>query len=155
MSSLLAPVFGTILLLAAVPDDPITVDLKAAKFQHPEAVSAELFGYSDGEEKLFFYTNGKAELTVKLPADGDYEIIIKASCDSAQNERAKFKVELAGEPVGKETLLTTDDPSDYRFTAKGKAGEHKLTIEFTNDAFKEGEFDRNFYVHGITIKKVQ
>jgi hypothetical protein len=28
-----------------------------------------------------------------------------------------------------------------------------LSIEFTNDEFKEGEYDRNLYVHGVTVKK--
>jgi len=34
-------------------------------------------------------------------------------------------------------------------------GDHKLSIEFTNDVFKDGEYDRNLYVHGVTLKKVK
>ena len=147
-----ALVFGAALARAA-DDDSIKPDLKQAKFKAAEGVPAELFGYNEGEGKLFFYTNGKAELTVKLPGDGEYEIVVKASGDPAQNERAKFKLELAGEAVGKETTLTADDPKDYKFTAKGKAGEQKLTIEFTNDVYKEGEYDRNLYVHAVKLEK--
>jgi hypothetical protein len=136
---------------AAADGDAIKVDLKTFKFKVPDD-RASLFGYDEGESKLFYYTGGPGEVTVKLPADGDYEIAIKASCQSALNERAKFKVSLDGQPVGKETLLTDDDEKEYKLTAAGKAGERKLVIEFTNDIYKEGEYDRNFYLHGITVK---
>jgi hypothetical protein len=132
--------------------DTITIELKNFTFKVPDNVK-ELFGYNDTDEKLFFLTNGPAEATVKVPADGDYEITIKASCDSAQNERAKFKFSVDGEAVGKETLLTADEAKDYKLTAKLKAGERKLTIEFTNDIYKENEYDRNLYIHGVSLKK--
>ncbi len=139
---------------AAADDAPVKVDLKAVKFKVPEGV-ASLFGYDEGEGRLFFYTNGPAEAAVKLPADGEYEVVIKASGDTAKNERAKFKVAVDGEAVGKETQLSADEAKDYKLTAKLKGGERKLTIEFTNDEFKEGEYDRNFYVHEVTLKKVK
>src|SRR5436305_11076845 len=131
---------------------PIVADLKAFKFTaaFPNA-PADLFGYNDGEEKLFFYTNGAGEVTVKLPADGDYTVVVKASCDSALNEKAKFKLSIDGKAIGKETTLTSDDPKDYSFTAALKAGERKVKVEFTNDVHKEGEYDRNLYVHAVTL----
>jgi hypothetical protein len=138
-------------LTAGPKTDPITVDLKAFKFKVDDKF-ADLFGYNEGEGKLFFYTNGPAEATVKVPADGTYDIVIRASCDPALNERAKFKLSLDGKLVGKETLLIADDAKDYTFTATIKAGEHKLAVEFTNDVYKEGEYDRNLYVHGVTLK---
>src|SRR5215470_10525041 len=125
----------------AAEGDSITVDLRTVTFKVPEN-AASLFGYDEGEGRLFYYTAGAGEATIKLPADGEYEIAIKAACDSALNERAKFKVALDGEPVGMETLLTSDDPKEYRLTASGKMGERKLAIEFTNDAYKENEYDR-------------
>ena len=128
--------------------------MKDFKFKVKED-QASLFGYNEDESKLFFYTNGPAEATVKVPADGDYEVVIKASGDSAQNERAKFKVSIDGEAVGKETLLTADEPKEYKLSAKLKAGERKLVIEFTNDVYKENEFDRNLYVHAVTLKRAK
>jgi len=132
--------------------DTITIELKNFTFKAPDNVK-DLFGYNETDEKLFFLTNGPAEATAKIPAEGDYEITIKASCDSAQNERAKFKFSVDGEPVGKETLLTADEAKDYKLTTKLKAGERKLTIEFTNDVYKENEYDRNLYIHGVALKK--
>ena len=63
---------------------------------------------------------------------------------------------LDGQPVGAETLLTDDDQKDYKLTAAAvKAGDRKLAIEFTNDAYKEGEYDRNLFIYGVTVKPVK
>src|SRR5262245_41058478 len=100
---------GEVLLAA---DGEIKIDLRTFKFKVGDQV-AELFGYDEGESRLFFYTGGLGEVPVKLSVDGDYEIVVRASCDPAQGERAKFKLSLDGELVGKETLLTDDDAKDY------------------------------------------
>ena len=138
-------------VLATVADDakPLTVELKSFKF--PEGKS-DLFGLDEAENKLFFYTNGKAAAKFKVSADGDFEIIVTASGDKALNEGAKFKVAVDGKDVGKETETSDGDPKEYMFTSTLKAGEHELTIEFTNDVFKEGEYDRNLYVHAVALK---
>jgi hypothetical protein len=136
----------------AAEGDAIKVDLRTFKFKVPNE-QADLFGYDDGEGRLFFYAGGLGETTVKLPADGEYEITIRASCDPALNERAKFKLTLDVQLVGMETLLTDDDQKDYKLTATAKAGERKLGIEFTNDAYKENEYDRNLFVYAVTVKK--
>ncbi len=145
----LLPVLGT----AADDAKPTTVDLKSFTFKVPEDKSS-LFGHNADEEKLFFYTNGAAEAKVKVPKEGEYEIVVKASCDKALKEGAKFKVAVEGKQVGKETE-TTDEQKEYKFPATLKAGEQKLAIEFTNDVFKDGEYDRNLYVHAVTLKKVK
>jgi len=141
-------------IAAGAEGEVVSVDLKTFTFK-VRAEITDLFGYNDGEGKLFYYTAGTGETAVKLPADGEYEVVIKASCDPALGERAKFKVTLDGQPVGMETLLTADDEKDYKLTLAAKAGERKLAIEFTNDAYKENEYDRNFYVHGVTLKRVK
>jgi serine/threonine protein kinase len=33
--------------------------------------------------------------------------------------------------------------------------QHKLTIEFTNDLYKDGEYDRNLFIHAIAVKKAR
>jgi hypothetical protein len=151
-----APIILLVALFAApapaAADDPISVNLRSFKFKVPDA-QADLFGFDDNEGRLFFFASGPAEATVTLPADGDYEITVRASCDPALGERAKFKVALDGEPVGTETLLTDDEQKDYKLTTTAKAGERKLVIEFTNDAYKENEYDRNLFVYAVTLKK--
>jgi hypothetical protein len=141
--------------LHAADTDPISVALRTFKFKTktPDSPS-ELLGYSQDEGRLFFYTNGTAESTVKIPADAEFEIVINASCDPAQNERAKFKLTVDGKDVGMETLLTSDDAKDYKLSGgKLTAGDRKIAVEFTNDVYKEGEYDRNFYVYSVMVKK--
>jgi hypothetical protein len=151
----LAVVLGVGLTAGLAAAEPIKVELSRFEFKIPQNVSSELFGHNEGEGKLFFYTNGVAEAAVKVPEDGEYEIVVKASGDAALGERAKFKLLADGQTVGKETVLTDDGEKEYKFTAKLKAGERKIGVEFTNDKYKEGEYDRNFYLHGLTLKKVK
>src|SRR5262249_31422450 len=154
---LIAPHIGLVVVLggfvATAADDakPFTVELKAFTFKVPEGM-ADLFGHNEDEQKLFFYTNGTAEAKVKVPEDGNDPIVATASGDKAMNAGGKFKVAVDGKPVGKETE-TTDEMKEYRFPMTLKAGERKLTIEFTNDVYKEGEYDRNLYVHEVVLKK--
>jgi predicted xylan-binding protein with Ca-dependent carbohydrate-binding module len=139
----------TALGIAADDPKPLVVELKS--FKLPE-VMADLFGYNEGDGRIFLYTFGKVTAKVKVPTEGEYEIIVKASGDKALNEGAKFKVAVDGKEVGKETE-TSDEQKDYKFPATLKAGERELTIEFTNDVYKEGEYDRNLYVYGVELKK--
>jgi hypothetical protein len=150
-----ALVFFPILVMAV--DDaaqPLAIELKSFSFKVPEG-KADLFGYNAEEEKLYFYTNGLAEVTIMVPKDGDHEVVVKASEDRALTEGAKFKVAIDGKQLGKETETSGGEPKEYRFPVSLKVGEHKLSIEFTNDVFKDGEYDRNLYVHGVTLKRVK
>jgi hypothetical protein len=133
---------------------PIAVELKSFSFKAPKG-QEDLLKYEEGEDKLCFYINGTGEAKVEAPKDGDYEIVIKASCDMALKEGAKFKVTVDGKPCGKETETSEGDPKEYTFATSLKAGEHKLAIEFTNDVYKEGEYDRNLYLHGVSLKKLK
>ena len=87
----LAVMLAVLLVVVGAPSpaaerDVVSVDLKTFKFKvRPEM--ADLFGYNDGEDKLFYYAGGSGETTVKLPADGEYEIVIRASCDPARMPR--------------------------------------------------------------------
>jgi len=134
----------------ATPVDktPIKGDVSKIKFTSDKA---ELFGYEDGESRAFFYTNGFGEVTVNVPAEGDYEIVITASCQAAKGENAKFKLKVDGAQVGVETQLKSEDAKDYSFTSALKAGERKIGTEFTNDMYKEGEYDMNFYLNGVKV----
>jgi len=132
-------------------DDNKTVTVELKSFKFPEGMT-DLFGYNEGDEKLFFYTNGKATAKFKMPAEGKYDIVVKASCDPALNEGAKFKVSVDGQEIGKETETAKDETKEFKFPATLKAGERELGIEFTNDVYKPGEYDRNLYVHSVEVK---
>jgi hypothetical protein len=142
----------------AVADEakPVAVALNSFTFKAPNG-KEDLLVYNEGEDKLCFYINGTGEAKIEVPkdGDGDYKIVIKASCDMALKEGAKFKVAVDGKACGKETETSDGEPKEYVFATSLKAGKHKLTIEFTNDAYKEAEYDRNLYVHGVALKKVK
>ncbi len=134
---------------APPPAKPVSVDL--TKFKGPSQ-NADLFGYNEGDGKLFYYTAGTIELAAQVPADGDYEVAVTASCDEAQGQKAKWTLAVDGQPTGGEQACTTADAKDYAIKASLKAGERKIAIAFLNDLFKEGEYDLNFYVHGVVLK---
>jgi len=131
---------------------PIKADVSKIKFL---SESSELFGYDDGESRAFFYTNGAGELTVKVPADGEYEIVVTASCTAAKGENAKFKLKVDGAQVGSETQLKSEDAKEYSFTTAIQAGDRKIATEFTNDLYKEGEYDLNFFLNGLKVVRVK
>jgi len=135
---------------APVDSKPIPADL--AKAVTPTE-NAQLFGYDN--DRLFWYTGGVITIPVAVPADGEYAIVINAACDEAQGQKAKFKLTVDGQPVGAETTLTSTDPMDYTLPAALKAGERKIGIEFTNDIYKENEYDLNLYVGGLTLKRTK
>jgi hypothetical protein len=155
-----AATISTILCAALVAADKekdastVKVNLKDVKWKVPESIK-DLFGYDETKERLFYFANGAGEWMVTIPGDGEYQVTVKASCDSAENERAKFTLSIADKLIGKETQLTDDDPKEYTLKGALKGGERKLTIEFTNDVYRAGEFDRNLFIYSITLKKAK
>jgi pyruvate/2-oxoglutarate dehydrogenase complex dihydrolipoamide acyltransferase (E2) component len=140
--------------LAPADAKPIAVEL--SKFAAiGEFKDSDHFGYDDGNERMFYYANGCAEAAVKIPAGGEYEITVKAACDEAEKEFARFRLRIDGQAASGEVVLAGVDPKDYKVVTKIAAGDRKLGIEFTNDIWKEGEYDRNLFIHGVSLKRVK
>lgn len=132
---------------------PVTLDL--SRFSGPTE-NAELFGYDDSNSRLFLYSSGAVVVPLTLAGDGDYELVVSAACDEADGQKAKFTVALNGQVVGEEITCTTTDAKDYVIKAAGlKSGDHLVAITFLNDLYKEGEYDLNFYIHGVTLRPVK
>ena len=145
-----AIVFGVGLATAA--DDAITIALKDFKLKVAFDGMDALVGYNEGDEKVFMYTNGSATAAVKIPADGEYTLTLKMSCDEARKVKAKVKITADSATVKDDFELTTTDAKDYTFTVKLKKGTTKLGIAYLNDEFKENEYDRNFYLHAAKLE---
>ena len=131
--------------------DDIKLKLADAKFKAGTNTSTELVGHNEGDGKIFYYAPGTAEWTFKASADGTFTIQISASCDPAQKVNAWFKLTIDGKDVGEEVKLTSEGEKEYKLETKLTAGEHKLAIAFTNDVYKEGEYDRNLYIHAVAL----
>ena len=137
----------------AVAAEAITVELKDFKLKSAFEDSKDGVALNEGDAKIGFYTEGTAVATVKIAEDGEYDIVIEASCDEAEKVKAKMTVKVGDEVVKENFELKVIEAKEYTFTAKLKKGETKLSIAFTNDAFEENKFDRNLYVHKVKIEK--
>lgn len=134
--------------------DPIKLELKDFKVLTTDGKeNAEALGYNADDNKLFFYVVGVATVPVKFPEDGEYTLALEASCDKAKDELAKIKIKVGDKIVKEEFALTTDGVKEYKFDVTVKKGEVKLSVEFLNDVYKEGEYDLNFYLHGAKFEK--
>lgn len=131
--------------------DSIRIKLADGKFKVAEGTPPELVTYDENEGRAAFYTAGTGEWTFELADDGAFTIRVSASCDPAQSKFGKFKLTIDGKEVGKEVELTGESSKDYELEAKLGPGEHKLAITSTLDLYKEGEYDMNLYIHGITL----
>ena len=133
----------------AVAADPVKFDLKAFKVK---AATDELGGLNEGDSKLFLYTKGTMTCETEVPADGTYTLLLEMSCDEAKGVKAQVKITLGDDVVKDKFDLTATEAKEYKFEVKAKKGKAKLVIEYLNDEFKEGEFDRNFYLHGAKLE---
>ena len=131
--------------------DDIKLKLADAKFKAGTNTPSELIGHNETEGKIFYYVPGTAEWTFKLSDEGRFTILVNASCDPALKVNAWFKLAIDGKDVGEEVKLTSEGEKEYKLEARLAAGEHKLAITFTNDVYKEGEYDRNLYIHAVTL----
>ncbi len=137
---------------AALDKTPIKADLTKAKFPNE---NTEHFAWDDGESRIYYYSNGVAEVVLKVPADGDYEVTVTAGCQEANKQFAKFVLEVDGQKQGGEVSLTAEAPKDYACCLPLKAGDRKIGVRFTNDIYKEGEYDMTLYVHGLKLVRVK
>ena len=135
----------------AVAADAISVELKDFKIKSDYANNDDGVALNEADGKIQFYSNGTAIATIKVSEGGEYDILIEASCDAAEKKNATMTVKVDDIVVKENLELTTVDAKTYTFTTKLKKGDVKLSIAFTNDVYKENEFDRNLYVHKVKI----
>lgn len=129
-----------------------TIEVNLEDWEFMDVADEGLVGYDVGQGRLFWYINARAESKVKIAQEGEYTLVILASCTPGDGELAKFRLSVDDREIGEETELKSEEAEEYKFTVKLKAGTHTLAIEFTNDKYKEGEYDLNFFVHEITLK---
>src|SRR5262249_52013227 len=135
---------------AARPNDPIKIDLSDFKLTTPIKDADDLVKYDS--DQISFYVNGTATAKLNVPADGDYVIVIEASCNAALKENAKLTLKVGDKAIKENFELTTEDKKEYKFDAKLSKGETTLSIAFTNDVYKENEYDRNMFVHAVRVE---
>ncbi len=145
--------FALVLATAVVATaaEPIKLDLADFKLAPAKKGADDLVKYEN--DTISFYANGTASAKLTVPADGEYVIVIDASCAAALKENARFTLKV-GETIVKEKFeLTAETEKEYKFDAKLTKGETTLSIAYVNDVYKENEYDRNLFVHGVRVEK--
>ncbi|QEL15208.1 carbohydrate-binding domain-containing protein [Limnoglobus roseus] len=145
-----AALLGVAVVIAA---DPIKLELKNFKLKAAFDGGENLVGHDEGENRIFYYTNGSATAEVKVPEDGEYTIKIDAGCTKAEKDFAQIKISVGDVVVKDKFDLTAEEQKEYTFTAKLKKGDSKLVIEFLNDKYKENEYDLNFFLYKASLEK--
>ena len=141
----------TVVMATAFAAEPTRLELADFKLAPTKKGTDELIKYDDN--KLNFYVNGTASSKLVVAADGEYTVVVEASCTEALKEKAKFTLKVGDKVVKENFELTTEDPKEYKFVAKLTKGTTTLAITYTNDIYKENEYDRNFFVHSVRIDK--
>ena len=136
---------------AAAAAEPIKLDLADFKLVSAVKGGDDLVKYEN--DTISFYANGSATATLKVPADGDYVIVVEASGTAALKENPKLTLKVGDKAVKENFALSTEDQKEYKFDVKLPKGEATLSVAFTNDVYKEGEYDRNLMVHGVRLEK--
>lgn len=131
--------------------DTIKIDLDDFKLTPDAKGTDDLLTNLDG--KLSFYVNGTATAKVTIPADGEYTIVISASCMEALKEKARFTLKVGNTTVKEKFELTSEDEKEYKFPAKLTKGATTLSIQYTNDVYKANEYDRNLFIHAVKLEK--
>jgi hypothetical protein len=149
---LLGAALAAVLSTTVGAAEEVRLKLSEGKFKVGEGTPSELVTYDENEGKVAFYAPGTGEWKFKLADDGAFNIVVRASCDAAQDVNAKFKLTIDGKAIGEEVTLSRESEHECKLEAKLGPGEHTLAITFTNDAWKDGEYDRNLYIHSVTLK---
>jgi hypothetical protein len=138
----------------AVAAEPTEIKLSEFKVKPKnEGTGADLYGFNEGEGKIFMYVVATATAEFDVKEDGAVKFAIEASGDMGNKNRAKFKLTIGGKEVEKEFELKQNEAKVYEFKADLKKGKQKIEIEFLNDEYKEGEYDCNFYIHSVKWEK--
>src|SRR5215217_8265716 len=114
--------------------EPIKLDLADFKLAPAVKGSDDLLKYEN--DTINFYSNGTATAKLTVPADGDYTIVIDASCTEALKEKAKLTLKVGDKAVKENFELTTEGQKEYKFEVKLAKGETTVSIAFTNDVYK-------------------
>jgi hypothetical protein len=151
LTQIVGPFVAVMLALVAV--EPIKVELKDFKCTTVDGKDTEAVGFNEGDSKIFFYTHGIAKADFKAPEEGDYTLVFEASCDEAMKTLAKIKIMQGEKELKKEFELTSSEMKAYKIDVKLKKGDNKISFEFLNDLYKEGEYDLNLYLHSVKFEE--
>lgn len=100
----------------------------------------------------FLSTNGDIYGTFEVPADGEYEIHVRAQAHQMGNEKARFVLTAGKQKLGEFEVIAHKKDEDFSRKVTLSAGSQRITASFVNDAYvAETGADRNFGVRFISL----
>jgi len=100
---------------------------------------------------VVFATVGSASQEIDFPADGDWLIGIRARGTPCRGEFPAVAVSVDGQRFG--TVSVTDRWRSHALLGRVRAGKHRVSIAFTNDASDPPREDRNLTVDRVLIAR--
>jgi len=98
-------------------------------------------------------SNGEIATTVTLEGAGEHEIVVRAYGQQAGPDLPHMIISVDGTAVSEvDVSATADAPANHTVTADLSAGNHTITVEFTNDFYDmEAAADRNLLVDWVEV----
>ena len=131
---------------------PILTDANSVAVDLSKCILFRASWNADGSNASLIGLAATATCDLTVPVDSN-QIVVVASGNEAEGENATFSLKVDGVAIGTPNTLTTADKADYPFATTIKAGARKFVVQFTNDIFLPGVYDRNLAVFGIRVKQ--
>ncbi len=128
-----------------------TIDeARATRYPSEEMVLAGTVASRRDDSVVLASGGATASVTIDVPTDGQYTVGVVAGGTQAQGVWPAGAIVVDGEQFGQ---FACQRGEFHVCTAFGAltAGEHTLTVRFTNDLYSPPDEDRNLFVHSILI----
>lgn len=106
-------------------------------------------------QRVVFYSNGKATANLEVTDPGRYQISIAVEGQQAGNEPCKMTVSIDEKTVRQYEIAGKDKRETIKFIRRLGRGTTKLTVSFDNDFYDKsapkGQQDRNLLLHEATF----
>jgi hypothetical protein len=104
------------------------------------------------DSQINLVAGGTVQTTFSCAAAGQYEVVVRGFSKPAANEYARVLLTLDGKEIGEAEIASPSADNFTVATVAVAAGEHSLTLAYTNDLYKDGE-DRNLYLNAIGFRR--
>ena len=140
--------------------EPGTKTVNVKHFNGDEFSSMDGRWFFENKSAYTFWSNQVIGYTFKNLEEGEYEVTITAkNYDSLPLDKnyKEFNVEVDSDYDSATMNIRADDKNwnHEKVTMNFAEGDTTLFVTWTNDSYKEGEYDSNIMIKTISIKKVQ
>ncbi|MCX4240641.1 DUF1592 domain-containing protein [Paraliomyxa miuraensis] len=101
-------------------------------------------------------SNGEIATTMSLATGGEHEIVVRAYGQQAGADLPHMTISVDGVAISEiDVTATSDAPAEHTVVTEIPAGNHTVTVAFTNDFYDAAAgLDRNLYVDYIELRSL-